>query len=51
MKLRENTVSYKNGFKVIKTHQMEEEMLWKNNILGDHTPESLLNTIIVYMND
>lgn len=27
----------------------EEEMLWQNNILGDHTPEALLNTII-YMN-
>lgn len=27
----------------------EEEMLWQNKILGDHTPEALLNTII-YMN-
>ena len=24
----------------------EEEMLWQNKILGDHTPEALLNTII-----
>ncbi len=27
----------------------EEEMLWQNKILGDHTPEALLNSII-YMN-
>ena len=27
----------------------EEELLWKEKILGDHSPQSLLNTII-YMN-
>ena len=27
----------------------EEEQLWEENILGDHSPESLLNTII-FMN-
>ena len=27
----------------------EEELLWENKILGDHSPEALLNTII-YMN-
>ncbi len=24
----------------------EEELLWKNKVLGDHLPESLLNTMI-----
>ena len=28
---------------------VQEEQLWENNILGDHSPESLLNTII-FMN-
>ena len=28
----------------------EEELLWEEKILGDHSPQSLLNTII-YMND
>ena len=27
----------------------EEEQLWENNILGDHNPQSLLNTMI-FMN-